>query len=180
MNRKSTIIAGFLAASAVCFGIAQAKGPDCSGDGKPGYRQSSMQQGGSFDPSARVEQRLSRLKGDLKLNAQQEPLWAAFAEKSQAEAAKGVKAMRERIQDDKPLTAPERLTQMQSLMKDRVAAMESVNESFTRLYAALTPEQKAAADKHFSAAGKFARDHGHRGPWRDGQAAPIAPEARKG
>jgi hypothetical protein len=139
-----------------------------------------MQRGGNFDPSARVEQRLSRLKGELKLNAQQEPLWAAFAEKSQSEADKSSKAIRERMQDNKPLTAPERLTQMQSLMKERVAAMDSVNESFTRLYAALTPDQKATADKHFSFAGRFDRSHGRGGPGRDGQGAPSAPEALKG
>jgi hypothetical protein len=40
------------------------------------------------------------------------------------------------------------------MMKERLAAMESVHESFNRLYAALTPEQKAAADKHFSMAGR--------------------------
>ena len=78
--------------------------------------------------------------------------------------------MRERRQSDKPLSAPDRLAQMQDLMKQRVTAMESVNESFTRLYAALTPEQQAAADKHFSAAGRH----------RHGRGAPGAVEPRKG
>ncbi|MDZ4255226.1 MAG: Spy/CpxP family protein refolding chaperone, partial [Sulfuritalea sp.] len=81
-------------------------------------------------------------------------------------------AMRERRQSDQPLSAPERLAQMQGLMKERVTAMESVNESFNRLYAALTPEQKAAADKHFSKTGR----HRH-GP---GRGAPGAAEPRKG
>jgi len=172
MNLNRKIITGFLAASAVMFGVAYAQGPGCGPDGGPGMKRSSMQRGGMMDPGARVEQRLTRLKGDIKPTAQQEPLWQAFAEKSKAEAGKGMQTMRERVQGDKPLSAPERLAQMQSMMKDRVAAMESVNESFNRLYAALTPEQKAAADKHFNAAGR----HRH-GP---GRGAPGAAEPRKG
>jgi hypothetical protein len=181
MNRRNQIIAGFLAASAVFFGIAhaQGQGPGCDPDGKPGMKSSSMPQGGMMDPAARIEQRLNRFKGELKLSAQQEPLWQAFAEKSKAEAAKGMQTMRERMKDDKPLTAPERMAQMQAVMKERVAAMDSVNESFNRLYSALTPEQKSAADKHFSAAG----DHpapGRGGPRGERPGGAAAPEARKG
>lgn len=175
MNRK--IITGFLAASAVLFGVAHAQGPGCGPDGGPGMKRSSMQRGGMMDPGARVEQRLTRLKGDIKPTAEQEPLWQAFAEKSKAEMGKGMQAMRERRQDDKPPSAPERLARMQSMMKDRVTAMESVNESFNRLYAALTPEQKAAADKHFSAAGRHPQGGGRGGPPRQG---PGAAEPSKG
>lgn len=175
MNRKNTIVAGFLAASAVFFGIAHAQGPGCATDGKPGMMRSSMK-GGMMDPGARAEQRLTQLKGELKLTAQQEPLWQAFAEKSKAEAGKGMQAMRERMKDDKPVSAPERMTQMQGIMKERVAAMDSVNESFNRLYTGLTPEQKAAADKHFSNAGR----HQH-GPGRGVPGGtPGAAEPRKG
>jgi len=176
MNLNRKIITGFLAASAVMFGVAYAQAPGCDPGGKPGMQRSSMQRGGMMDPGARVEQRLTRLKGDIKPTAQQEPLWQAFAEKSQTEAGKGMQAMRERMQDAKPLSAPERLAQMQGMMKDRVAAMESVNESFNRLYAALTPEQKVAADKHFSAAGRHRHGPGRGAP----RGAPGAAEPRKG
>ncbi len=179
MNHKHTIVAGFLAASAVFFGIAHAQGPGCDTEGKPGMRRSAMQQGGMMDPGARVEQRLSHLKGELKLTAEQDPLWQAFAEKSKAEAGKGMQAMRERMKEDKPISAPERMAQMQGMMKERLAAMESVNESFNRLYAALTSEQKAAADKHFSAAGRHPHGPGAGGPGRQGPGAPGA-EPRKG
>lgn len=173
MNRRNKLIAGLIAAGAVFFGLAHAQqgGPGCGPDGGPGMKRSAMQRG-MMDPGARVEQRLTRLKSELKLTAQQEPLWQAFAEKSSAEAGKGMQAMRERMQSDKPLSAPERMAQMQAMMKDRVAAMESVNESFNRLYAALTPEQKAAADKHFSYAGRQ-----RQGP---GRGVPPAAEQRKG
>ena len=173
LNRK--IIAGVLAAGAVMFGVAYAQGPGCGSDGRPGMMRSAMQ-GGMMDPGARIDQRLTRLKSELKLTAQQEPLWQAFAEKSKGEAGKGIQAMRERMKDDKQVTAPERFTQMQDGMKQRLAAMESVNESFNRLYTALTPEQKAAADKHFSSVGRYSRGP-RRGP---PQGAPKAPEPSKG
>jgi hypothetical protein len=176
MKLNQKIISGFLAASAVTFGVAYAQGPGCDGDGRPGMKRSSMQPGAMMDPGARIEQRLTRLKTELKLTAQQEPLWQAFAEKSKSEAGKGMQAMRERMQGDKPVTAPERMAQMQGQMKERVVAMEAVGESFSRLYTALSPEQKAAADKHFSAAGR----HRH-GPARGGpHNAPGAAEPRQG
>jgi hypothetical protein len=130
MNHSNKIVAGFLAASAVFFGIAHAQGPGpgCDPDGRPGMKRSSMQQ---------------------------------------------------RMKDEKALTAPERMAQMQASMKERVAAMDSVNESFTRLYSALTPEQKAAADKHFAAVGHHPAP-GRGGPRGEGQGGPAVPEARKG
>jgi hypothetical protein len=179
MNLNRKIITGFLAASAVMFGVAYAQGPGYGCDGKPGMMRSAMQ-GRMADPGAWVDQRLTRLKSALKVTPQQEPLWLAFAEKSKDEAGKGMQAMRERMQDNKKVSAPERMAQRQDLMKQRLAAMESINESFTRLYAALTPEQKIAADKHFSSAGRH--HHGpRRGPPRfEGQGAPGAAEPRKG
>jgi hypothetical protein len=47
-----------------------------------------------------------------------------------------MQAMRQNMQSDKPVPAPERMTQMQGMMKERLAAMQSVHESFNRLYAA--------------------------------------------
>ncbi len=168
-NRK--IIAGFIAASAVWFGLAHAQGPGCNPDGTPGMKGGAMQRGGMMEPGARAEQRLTRLKSDLKLTGEQEALWKVLADKSKAQAEKGSQAMRERMQSDKPVPAPERMAQMQTMMKERLAAMESVHESFNRLYAALTPEQKAAADKHFSMAGRHPQGGGRGGPRQSQPAA---------
>ena len=180
MNRKQTLIAGFLAASAVFFGLAHAEGPGCDMDGKPGMMRGSMHQGGMMDPGARVEQRLTQFKSQLKLTAQQEPLWQAFAEKSKTAWDKGIKAWRDRTKDDKPVSAPERMAQMQAAMKERVAAMDSINDSFVKLYAALTPEQKAIADKRFSAAGRHPHGPGRGGPQGERQGGPGAAEPSKG
>ena len=114
--------------------------------------------GVKFDPAARAEQRLTQFKADLKLTAAQEPLWQAFAEKAKSEAGKGIQAMRDQAQD-LSLSAPERMSRRTEVMKQRVAAMESVNASFKTLYDALTVEQRRAADIHASRMG----DRGHYG-----------------
>ncbi|HLA35562.1 MAG TPA: Spy/CpxP family protein refolding chaperone [Rhodocyclaceae bacterium] len=167
MNSKNTFIAGFLAVSAAFFGVAHAQPPLGCDFGGP----QAMQGGGRFDPSARVEQRLTRLKTDLKLTPQQEPLWQAFADKSKAEAGKGMKTMRERMQNPTPMPAPERMAQMETLMKERAEAMATVHGAFKALYAELTSEQKAVADRHFSRQGRGGPGRG--GPGRNA-AAPAA------
>jgi hypothetical protein len=175
MKHRNLMMVAVFVAGLGGLGGALAQGAGCGPEGrmgmKSGMMQDGMKQGGMMDPAARAEQRLTQLKDVIKPNAQQEPLWQAFAEKSKAEAEKGYKAMRERASQDKTMTAPERMAQMQNSMKDRAASMESVNESFKRLYAALSPEQKAVADKQFGALG--APGHkGHGGPARGGPGGP--------
>jgi hypothetical protein len=183
MNTTQKILAGFLAASATLFGIAHAQGPlqplqgqGCDG---PGSMRSAMMsntdRGDMVKMMAqRADQRLEGLRSELKITDQQQPLWQAFSEKTKSEMGKGMAAMRDGA--DTKLSAPERMEKMQSSMKDRLAAMESVNESFKRLYASLSAEQKIIADAHFAkmTPGK----HGsQRGP---GNKAPQAPETTKG
>lgn len=128
------------------------------------------------DPAAFAEQRLARLRADLKVTHEQEPLWQAFAEKTKAEAGRGWQAMRETAQD-LSLAAPERMARMTGIMKERVAAMEAVNESFRRLYDALSPEQKRVADIHAARLAGAGRMHGHRGPMPAAAGVPPAPPA---
>lgn len=153
MKRNHKIIAGLIIAAGIsgaaiaqgragCDGMGpQGMGP-MGGPGGPMGRQASMK----FDPAARAERRLDMFKGQLKLTQQQEPLWQAFAEKAKGEAGKGRQAFQAQAADEK-LTAPERMAKRQAMMQERLTAMTSVNESFKRLYDALTPEQKATADQ---------------------------------
>jgi len=179
MKRNTTIVAGFLAVSAAFFGIAHAQGAGCGMDGMAGMKRSSMQQGGMTDPATRIDQRLSRFKAELKLDPKQEPLWLAFAEKSKSEATRGMQAMHDGMKGEKPMSAPERMAQMQDLMKQHLTAMEDVNESFSRLYAVLTSEQKAAADRHFGGMGR-GPGAGGSGPRGSVPAAPTGHESHKG
>ena len=165
MKRTHKILAGLIVAAGISgFAIAQpgpqgqggwgcngmrpmGNGPmaGMQGQGGPGPR--GMRAGMRFDPALRAERHLSFLKSELKLTAEQEPLWQTFAEKAKSEAGKGMQAMRDQAADAS-LTAPERMAKMQSLMQARVNAMAGVHDSFNQLYAALTPEQKKLADQH--------------------------------
>jgi hypothetical protein len=126
MKHRNLMMVAVFAAGLGGLGGALAQGAGCGPEGgmgmKSGMMQDGMKQGGIMDPAARAEQRLTQLKDVIKPNAQQEPLWQAFAEKSKAEAEKGYKAMRERASQDKTMTAPERMAQMQNSMKDRAAS----------------------------------------------------------
>jgi hypothetical protein len=151
-NRK--LLAGLILAAGI-GGVAIAqpgmgmKG-GCDGSSPMG-RHASMK----FDPAERAEQRLDYMKYQLKITAAQEPLWNAYAEKMKAKAGgmgKGMRSMRGTADDT--LSAPERMAKMQSFMEERLAAMKDVHESFERLYAALTPEQQAVADKQAARMGR--------------------------
>jgi hypothetical protein len=106
--------------------------------------------------AARAEKHLADLKAQLKITPQQEPLWQAFADKLKS-AMGGMRPMSDASQ---PATAPERMNRMVEHMKQHTAAMEGVSDSFKRLYDALTPEQKAVADKYHP----FGEHMGKRGP----------------
>jgi len=168
----AVMAAGIMGAGSMAFAQPGPGGPgNC--DGPMGMR--GGMKGANFDrfdPAARAEQRLTRLHADLKVTAEQAPLWQAFAEKAKAEAGKGFQAMRDNAQD-LSLSAPERMTRMTEVMKQRVAAMESVNDSFKRLYDVLTPDQKRVADIHAARMGHMG---GHRGSMgRRGGMPPVPP-----
>lgn len=163
MNIKSNHIAALLAASALSFGIAAnaQQGPR-GGMGPGGGMGDCAMHGGKMmgDPAARAEQHLTKFKTQLKVTPQQEPLWQAFADKVKASAGMRMKAMQGMQQ---PATAPERMDRMVQHMKDHTAAMEAVNDSFKRLYEALTPEQKAIADKYHPFADHMGQKPGPKG-----------------
>lgn len=171
MKRNHKIIAGLIIAAGIS-GAAIAQGrAGCDGMGPMGTGPMVGQMGRpasmKFDPAARAERNLDMLKGPLKLTKEQEPLWQAYAEKMRAEAGKGRQAFQAQAADEK-LSAPERMAKMQTLMEERLVAMKGVHESFGRLYAVLTPEQKATADQYVARMGQgmSQRGGGMGGPGR--------------
>jgi hypothetical protein len=200
MKRTQKILAGLIVAAGISgFAVAQT-GPQAqggwgygmgpmAGQGMqygPGNQMGprGMRAGMRMDPALRAERHLGFLKGQLKLTPEQEPLWQAFAEKAQAEAGKGFKAMRDQTADAN-LTAPERMAKMQKLMQERVDAMAGMHDSFNRLYAALTPEQKKVADQHAAQMGPGAKGGmggGRMGPggYGPGRMMPPVPQAPQG
>lgn len=176
MKLNTKIIAGLLATTALAFGVAHAQMPGggpggmgCDVDGPKGRAGKMM-----GDPAARVEQRLTQMKSQLKITPQQEPLWQAYAEKMKAEAGAGMKAMRDKAQDQ-AATAPERMAQMMTMMRERMTAMESMSDTFKRLYDSMSAEQKAIADK----AGPFGGQGPMAGrPGRPGGQGPQGPQGK--
>jgi periplasmic protein CpxP/Spy len=194
MKRTNKIVAGLIVAAGIssvafaqqagrggwgCDGAGPMGMGPMAGQGGPMGRQASMK----FDPAVRAERRLDFFKGQLKLTPEQEPLWQAFADKAKGEAGKGMQAMRDQAADAN-LTAPERMAKMQTLMQERLNAMTGVNDSFNRLYTALSPEQKKVADQHAAQMGQGGRGGmggkpgGRPGPGRMmPQPAPQAPQS---
>jgi hypothetical protein len=177
MKSSTRIFAAIAAAGVMGTGALAIAQPGMGGPGGCDGRMMGGMHRANFDPAARADQYLARLKADLKLTAAQEPLWQAFAGKAKAEAGKGIEAMRENAQD-LSLTAPDRMTRRTEIMKERVAAMESVNASFRQLYDALSPDQRRVADIHAARMGHGGRGGpmGRGGP-QGPAAAPVAPAA---
>lgn len=168
MKSSSKIVVTIVAAGMLVMGaaaVAASGTGDCAGGRWMGH---DGVHGARLDPAARAEQRLARLKTELKITPEQEPLWQAFADKVGSEAGKGFEAMRAQAKDES-LTAPERLARATDNMKQRLAAMESIGDAFNRLYQGLTPEQRKLADERADRmAGAFGGRHPdpirHRGP----------------
>lgn len=106
------------------------------------------------DMGARMQQHLDRFKAELKLTPEQEPAWQAFAQavtaqmhemKSTWESARG-----------RAMTAPERMQQRLHFAEQRVQGLREISHAFDNLYNALTPEQKAIADRHAAMMGPHA------------------------
>jgi Spy/CpxP family protein refolding chaperone len=101
------------------------------------------------DPVANSERHLLAFKKELNITNDQEQAWNTYAEKTRS----NVKDIRDRTNEamhDQPQTAPERFDRHIELMRKRLANFENMDEALKQLYATLTPEQKAIADRHFS------------------------------
>jgi hypothetical protein len=145
-------------AAATAVVAAPREGMDHCGAGM-GMMHGDHMRGG--DMAAMADKHLARLKTELKITAQQEPAWQAFAAKA-TEQAKAMQAQHQQHmqEHDKAattnLSAPDRMAEHLSQMKQHLAGMESMQAAVKDLYAALTPEQRALADKQF--------ERMHRGP----------------
>jgi hypothetical protein len=169
-------------ASAPQAGAGASAPATCEGMGPmggPGRDARDERRGPDFgreaaDPTARVQEHLSRLKTDLKITPAQDKAWQAFATQAtkQAEAMKARLAKRPDPKDLAKLSAPERMAQHLDQMKQHLVDMEGMNKAVKDLYGALTPDQKTTADKlmarlhagHGDGGDRDGRgDRGHRG-----------------
>lgn len=112
----------------------------------------------NVDPSTMVDSRLADLKAQLKITAEQDSAWRAFADAAKQQAS-GMQALRAQMQAGSG-TAPERMAQRASAMQQRAAGMATIAKAFDALYGVLTPEQRTLADQHFGTMGPRAMRFG--------------------
>ena len=110
--------------------------------GMPGARGP----GGNFDPAAMIDARMAYLKTALKITGDQEGAWSAFAAtvKQQAEA---MKAARVAAVQNVNAAVPDRMAQHITMTQLRLDNLKALQPQVTTLYAALSADQKAIADK---------------------------------
>ena len=124
----------------------------------PGMGPGMGARGNATDAEAAVAARLASLKVQLKITAAQEGAWASF-EKQAREQATSQFALRQQMQEQmhgpqaQPRSAPDVAALRESMARLRQANAEKHTAALTSLYAALTPEQKARADRQLGGPG---------------------------
>ncbi len=92
----------------------------------------------------RAEARLARLHDDLKLNADQEPAWKTFADKTKPEPRRAPD-----WESLSKLSTPDRMEKMLALMRDGVNKMGARVAAVREFYSKLTPDQQKTFDTEY-------------------------------
>jgi hypothetical protein len=120
-------------------------GPGMRGNGGPrgGYGPGATGAG----PNERAEARLAFLEKELKITADQKSAWEGYVTqvKTQAETMAAFHAQGPSAAG----SAVERIEQHASRMKLRAEQLQATSTAVKELFAVLTPEQKATADRYF-------------------------------
>ena len=93
-----------------------------------------------------VEDRLAAQKTALKITAEQEKAWTAYADvaKKEFDAAR---AQHEALWKSAPSSSAERIELHGKFMAQRAQQQQAVGAAYKKLYSALTPEQRTLADQ---------------------------------
>jgi len=161
MKRTHTLIAGAVAGVALALAAAtyaQPSGGMGQGLGAgmgmgPGHGHHA-----GVDPAVMVESRLSDLKAQLKITPAQEALWQTYAAQAKQQAA-SMQALHAQMEEGTG-TAPDRMAKRTAAMQQRAAGMATMTDAFSKLYAGLTPEQKAIADQNVGMMGHHGKHFG--------------------
>jgi Spy/CpxP family protein refolding chaperone len=114
-----------------------------------GYGMGGGMMGGGMGPGTmgfNVEDRLAAQKSALKITAEQEKAWSAYAAavKSQSDT---MLAQHEAMWKSAPSSSAERYEQHSKFMQQRAQTHEALSAAYKELYSVLTPEQRTAADQ---------------------------------
>lgn len=155
---KLSLIAGLMVAAGLAY--AGQRGGQWNESCDPMMGSGGMMQGhgmrhdrmGKMDPArmqAKMEQRDTLLKTQLKLTPAQEGAWKAFVDARKPMATPTTMQRPDPVEMAK-LTTPERLDKMKALraerMKTMTEAMEKHEAATKTFYAALTPDQQKVFD----------------------------------
>ena len=111
------------------------------------------------DAEAVLEPRLAAMKAQLKISAEQDAAWQAYATQMKTQF-QSMQAWRATMHAGTPATAAERTELHSAMLKQRAQVAEATSQAFKGLYDVLTPEQRAVVDQ-----GPFAMGPGYgRGP----------------
>lgn len=144
MKRTHKIaLASLLVVGAIGLGGAAAYGHEAGGGNCHAWGGHYRRHG---DPRAFLQYRLTAIKDELKITPSQEKDWQAFADKATQVGDRMIAAGKQ-MREKPAQTVPQRLDQRTQFMKQRLADMEEISAAAKKLYATLTPEQKAVADK---------------------------------
>ncbi|HVR49630.1 MAG TPA: Spy/CpxP family protein refolding chaperone [Pseudorhodoferax sp.] len=136
---KRIVLAGSLAGLAAA---ALAQAPSTSA-APPDATARQVRDAGRPDPAQRLAQREARLKQELQITAEQEPVWNLYT----ASMLPGPRAGRMDPDTLRKLNTPQRIEHMRAMQSERAAAMERRADATLRLYGALTPQQQALFDQ---------------------------------
>lgn len=150
---KRIVLAGSLAGLAAAA-FAQAPSTNAA---PPDATARQVRDAGRPDPAQRLAQREAKLKQELQITAQQEPVWNLYT----ASMIPGPRAGHMDHDTLRKLNTPQRIEHMRAMQSAHAAAMDRRADATLRLYAALTPQQQALFDQRTAMGPR--PPHAHRG-----------------
>jgi LTXXQ motif family protein len=159
MKRIATLLA--VSVAVLGAGLAHAQAPGGPGPGSDGPRMERRME----RMSERFDKRLGKIRTDLKLTPQQEPLFApieAHIRKNMAE----MRGMRGRMEEMRNAELPARLDMMSERAAKMSANMRELSGLVKPLWATLDDSQKATVKKFLPGRGGMrgeGRERGHHG-----------------
>ena len=161
MKLTYKIIAGVAAALSVAVAATVSAHPGGGFGGYggmgPGAGPGMMGRGGPSDASAWVSAHAAQLKAELKITPAQEPAWKAYETAMQQQAA-NMQAARTQMQALMQNAQPgstEFIAQRDAMIKQHDANFAARTATLKDLYAMLTPEQRAIADRGLAPMGGY-------------------------
>jgi periplasmic protein CpxP/Spy len=123
---------------------------------RPATKASPTKATNATTVEARVDQRIMRMHQRLKITAEQQPAWDAFAQAMRDNVTSIEQAYKGRQASIATMSAPDNMRNFAQIEQNRAEGIQKLAASFQTLYDAMSDDQKKTADAMFSRYG----DHG--------------------